>query len=59
MRAARSRSPSARAFILRVRTLARAVAQAYYASREALGFPLLQVPAPRRMAAEPRAARWR
>jgi hypothetical protein len=26
-------------FILRVRTLARAVAQAYYASREALGFP--------------------
>jgi tetrameric-type glycyl-tRNA synthetase alpha subunit len=28
------------AFILRVRTLARAVAQAYYASREALGFPL-------------------
>jgi glycyl-tRNA synthetase alpha chain len=29
-------------FILRVRTLARAVAQAYYASREALGFPLLQ-----------------
>jgi glycyl-tRNA synthetase alpha chain len=29
------------AFILRVRTLARAVAQAYFASREALGFPLL------------------
>ncbi|MGH8206844.1 MAG: glycine--tRNA ligase subunit alpha, partial [Steroidobacteraceae bacterium] len=29
------------AFILRVRTLARAVALAYYASREALGFPLL------------------
>ena len=28
-------------YILRVRTLARAVAQAYYASREALGFPLL------------------
>jgi glycyl-tRNA synthetase alpha chain len=27
-------------FILRVRTLARGVAQAYYASREALGFPL-------------------
>jgi glycyl-tRNA synthetase alpha chain len=27
-------------FILRVRTLARAVAQAYYASREALGFPM-------------------
>jgi glycyl-tRNA synthetase alpha chain len=29
-------------FILRVRTLARAVAQAYYASREALGFPMLK-----------------
>jgi tetrameric-type glycyl-tRNA synthetase alpha subunit len=29
-------------FILRVRTLARAVAQAYYASRESLGFPLLR-----------------
>jgi glycyl-tRNA synthetase alpha chain len=28
-------------FILRVRTLARAVAQSYYARREALGFPLL------------------
>jgi len=28
------------AYILRVRTLARAVAQAYYDSREALGFPL-------------------
>jgi len=28
-------------FILRVRTLARAVAEAYYASREALGFPML------------------
>jgi glycyl-tRNA synthetase alpha chain len=28
-------------FILRVRTLARGVAQAYYASRKALGFPLL------------------
>ena len=27
-------------FILRVRTLARAVAQAYYDSRKALGFPL-------------------
>ena len=27
-------------FILRVRTLARAVAQAYYDSREALGFPM-------------------
>jgi glycyl-tRNA synthetase alpha chain len=30
-------------FILRVRTLARAVAQAYYASREALGFPMRAV----------------
>lgn len=29
-------------FILRVRNLARAVAEAYYASREALGFPMLQ-----------------
>jgi glycyl-tRNA synthetase alpha chain len=29
-------------YLLRVRTLARAVAQAYYASREAVGFPLLQ-----------------
>jgi len=28
-------------YILRVRTLARAVAQGYYASREALGFPML------------------
>jgi glycyl-tRNA synthetase alpha chain len=27
-------------YILRVRTLARAVAQAYYESREALGFPM-------------------
>jgi glycyl-tRNA synthetase alpha chain len=29
-------------FILRVRTLARAVAEAYYASREQLGFPMAQ-----------------
>jgi glycyl-tRNA synthetase alpha chain len=29
-------------FILRVRTLARAVAQAYFESREALGFPMLE-----------------
>ena len=29
-------------YILRVRTLSRAVAQAYYESREALGFPLLK-----------------
>jgi glycyl-tRNA synthetase alpha chain len=29
-------------YILRVRALARAVAQAYYASREALGFPMLK-----------------
>jgi glycyl-tRNA synthetase alpha chain len=33
-------------YILRVRTLSRAVAQSYHASREALGFPMLQkVPA--------------
>jgi glycyl-tRNA synthetase alpha chain len=29
-------------FILRVRNLARAVAESYYASRKALGFPMLQ-----------------
>ena len=29
-------------YILRVRTLARGVAQLYYASREALGFPLVK-----------------
>ncbi len=29
-------------FILRVRTMARAIAAAYYASREALGFPMLE-----------------
>jgi len=29
-------------FILRVRTMARAVAQSYYDAREALGFPLLK-----------------
>jgi glycyl-tRNA synthetase alpha chain len=29
-------------FILRVRTLASAVAKTYYESREALGFPLLK-----------------
>ena len=29
-------------YILRVRTLARGVAQAYYDAREALGFPMLQ-----------------
>jgi glycyl-tRNA synthetase alpha subunit len=29
-------------YLLRVRTLARAVAQAYYSSREALGFPMLK-----------------
>jgi glycyl-tRNA synthetase alpha chain len=33
-------------FILRVRTLARGVAQAYYESREALGFPMVRVAAP-------------
>jgi hypothetical protein len=29
-------------FILRIRTLARAIAEAFYASREALGFPMLE-----------------
>jgi len=29
-------------YILRVRTLARGVAEAYYASREALGFPMVK-----------------
>ena len=29
-------------YILRVRALARGVAEAYYASREALGFPMLK-----------------
>jgi glycyl-tRNA synthetase alpha chain len=38
-------------FILRVRTLARGVAQAYYASREALGFPMLKAPAPQPVSA--------
>jgi glycyl-tRNA synthetase alpha chain len=33
-------------FILRVRALARSVAQAYYERREALGFPMLNPPAP-------------
>jgi glycyl-tRNA synthetase alpha chain len=33
-------------YILRVRTLARAVAQAYYDSREALGFPMLATEKP-------------
>jgi glycyl-tRNA synthetase alpha chain len=28
-------------FILRVRAVARAIAEAYYASRETLGFPML------------------
>ena len=34
-------------YILRVRTLARAVAEAYFASREALGFPLIKNSGPR------------
>jgi glycyl-tRNA synthetase alpha chain len=29
-------------FILRVRTMARAVAESFYASREALGFPMVE-----------------
>ena len=36
-------------YILRVRTLSRAVAQRYYASREALGFPMLSRARSRRM----------
>jgi len=32
-------------YILRVRTLARIIAEAYYAAREALGFPMLKSPA--------------
>jgi glycyl-tRNA synthetase alpha chain len=43
-------------FILRVRTLARAVAQAYYASREALGFPMLKQAGSRGGASSSRAA---
>ena len=39
-------------FILRVRTLARGVAQAYYDARETLGFPMLQGAAPVATAAE-------
>lgn len=38
-------------FILRVREMSRAVAQAYYASREALGFPLCEAEAPQAGAA--------
>jgi glycyl-tRNA synthetase alpha chain len=38
-------------FILRVRTLARGVAQAYYASREALGFPMLKAQTPQPVSA--------
>jgi len=40
--AGRLRHGSAKRFILRVRTLARGVAEAYRVSREALGFPLLR-----------------
>jgi glycyl-tRNA synthetase alpha chain len=29
-------------FILRVRSMSRAIAEAYYSSREALGFPMVQ-----------------
>jgi glycyl-tRNA synthetase alpha chain len=29
-------------FILRVRTMSRAIAEAYFASREALGFPMVE-----------------
>jgi glycyl-tRNA synthetase alpha chain len=34
-------------FILRVRTMARAIAEAYLASREALGFPMLATSGPK------------
>jgi glycyl-tRNA synthetase alpha chain len=37
-------------FILRVRTLARAVAEGYLASRDALGFPLIKDTAAERVA---------
>ncbi|HMM76156.1 MAG TPA: glycine--tRNA ligase subunit alpha, partial [Gammaproteobacteria bacterium] len=40
-------------YILRVRTLARAVAEAYYAAREALGFPMLPAAAARAAGASP------
>ena len=38
-------------FILRVRAMARSVAEAYYASRETLGFPMLEAAAIREEAA--------
>ena len=75
MRAARSRVTERAAYIGRVRDLARAVAQAYYESRERLGFPMLEKTAAadgrsdeglrcwsssyRRAAAKVAAARWR
>jgi glycyl-tRNA synthetase alpha chain len=34
-------------YILRVRALARQIAEAYYAAREALGFPMLKPAGPR------------
>jgi glycyl-tRNA synthetase alpha chain len=37
--------PERQRYILRVRAMARAVAEAYYASRESLGFPMLAAPA--------------
>ena len=33
------------AYILKVRSLARAIAEGYFAAREALGFPMLEKPA--------------
>jgi glycyl-tRNA synthetase alpha chain len=38
-------------FILRVRSMSRAIAEAYYASREALGFPMVQTVQPRKRSA--------
>jgi hypothetical protein len=45
-------------YILRVRTLARAVAQSYYASREALGFPMCATAAAGEVTALARAISW-
>ena len=47
MRAARLSVTERQRYILRVRGMARSIAEAYYRSREALGFPLSQPrPAP-------------
>src|SRR5216110_2728241 len=46
------------AYIGRIRTLSRLVAQAYVESREALGFPMLPADLRRSAAGPPRRARW-